>query len=745
MTATFQFNPQGGTWDAADLVSYTLTLAANSVLDTSGNADVGGVIGTFLVKRPPDTTAPTATMQPPAFTPGATNSIAVVYSDDVLMDTTTIATGNVTLTGPNGLSIVGVFDHLTSSDDGATVTAVYTFTKANGLWNFTDNGTYTLTITPSSVYDAAGNSVTALNNNTFVVNLADQQPPTASLQAPALTTTTTNPYQFQITFTDPSGLITASLARANAVMVTGPNGYVQFATFVGMNPPSDTTNTTNMAPRTAIYQVTAPNGIWDSRAIGVYTVYLMPGGVTDFLGNTYAVNTQIGNFNVAVPDVLAPQTSVIAGDFSGLSNAVYTFQIQFTDGSGLNLSTIMGNNSAVTVSGPQGFQTYATFVGYDPSSMRATYRILGPNSQWSEAAAGAYYITVQPNQISDAVGNYITSPTLVTRPGDARLWSDETAAFYFSPNPLFNERYYLANNPDVRGAVASGAFPSGYYHFINHGQFEQRDPSQMLDTQYYLTKYPDIANAVSNHLTVNGVPITAWWHFNTYGAHEGRQGSPLFDPQYYLGKYPNIQQGVNTGALPSAAYHFARWGIYQNYDPSPLINAFYYMHENQIVQLAVANGTVQSPLEHFFTYDMNSGHPLDLSPTPLFNTTDYLAFNPDLQGLVDSGQSLLHHFFFNNIANGENRIATSQFDRIWYAATYNVSVNDALQDYVKNLTLFAKTHNAAYVRNPNSNFVELFYDSTYVDVSNMLGRGIIDSGWTHYVAAGAAEGRAAHA
>lgn len=44
------------------------------------------------------------------------------------------------------------------------------------------------------------------------------------------------------------------------------------------------------------------------------------------------------------------------------------------------------------------------------------------------------------------------------------------------PGQAFEEALYRARYPDVENAVASGALPSGWYHFIHWGAFEGRDP-----------------------------------------------------------------------------------------------------------------------------------------------------------------------------------------------------------------------------------------------------------------------------
>src|SRR5207249_428066 len=44
-TATYRFTPPGGTWDGSDNGTYTVTLQANQVFDTSGDSAAAGTLG----------------------------------------------------------------------------------------------------------------------------------------------------------------------------------------------------------------------------------------------------------------------------------------------------------------------------------------------------------------------------------------------------------------------------------------------------------------------------------------------------------------------------------------------------------------------------------------------------------------------------------------------------------------------------------------------------------------------------
>ncbi len=58
----------------------------------------------------------------------------------------------------------------------------------------------------------------------------------------------------------------------------------------------------------------------------------------------------------------------------------------------------------------------------------------------------------------------------------------EGSARQYSPNKWFQEDWYRAFYADVRDSIASGAIPSGFYHYILHGRRENRLPSFELKT-----------------------------------------------------------------------------------------------------------------------------------------------------------------------------------------------------------------------------------------------------------------------
>ncbi|MDY6939727.1 MAG: vanadium-dependent haloperoxidase [Cyanobacteriota bacterium] len=83
---------------------------------------------------------------------------------------------------------------------------------------------------------------------------------------------------------------------------------------------------------------------------------------------------------------------------------------------------------------------------------------------------------------------------------------------------LYDEVFYLSQNPDVTAAVIAGSFEDGFEHFIELGQFEGRDPSAIFDESAYLDRNPDVAEAVGS-----GQLRSGFEHFLVSGRAEARE------------------------------------------------------------------------------------------------------------------------------------------------------------------------------------------------------------------------------
>jgi hypothetical protein len=95
---------------------------------------------------------------------------------------------------------------------------------------------------------------------------------------------------------------------------------------------------------------------------------------------------------------------------------------------------------------------------------------------------------------------------------------------------LFDEERYLAANPDVAAAMVRGDIASARGHWLAHGKSEGRaftetpwaSPSSFaranFDERRYLAENPDVAAAITAHKIAG-----AREHFERYGRVEGRR------------------------------------------------------------------------------------------------------------------------------------------------------------------------------------------------------------------------------
>jgi uncharacterized delta-60 repeat protein len=287
VAVTYTASTPNGAWAAADNGPYTVTLNANQILDTAGNVAAGKSANFNVAIAVPDTTPPTATVSAPNVTKpgGATETITVVYNDDVAVDPTGINTGNITVVGPSGssLNVTGV----NTSGSGQTITA------PNGAWDASDNGTYAITILSGQIADTSGNPL-ASTGSSFNVSaaVADTQPPTASIAAGAINSAGGASETILVTYTDNVAVAVASIGLGN-LSVSGPAGPLTVTRFSVSG---------SGALVNATYTVAAPGGSWDATANGTYNIALNANQVKDSSGNAAAVSFASFAVNIPLPN-----------------------------------------------------------------------------------------------------------------------------------------------------------------------------------------------------------------------------------------------------------------------------------------------------------------------------------------------------------------------------------------------------------------------------------------------------------
>lgn len=123
---------------------------------------------------------------------------------------------------------------------------------------------------------------------------------------------------------------------------------------------------------------------------------------------------------------------------------------------------------------------------------------------------------------------------------------------------IFDENYYLANNPDVRAAVNARAFGSGRQHFEQYGLAEGRvSVSPYYNEQFYLQKYPDVAASVRARRFSSGLQ-----HYIQFGEAE-RRSPGAFNETTYLNLNPDVAAAVAAGTFSSGLQHFIQFGQFE--------------------------------------------------------------------------------------------------------------------------------------------------------------------------------------
>lgn len=183
---------------------------------------------------------------------------------------------------------------------------------------------------------------------------------------------------------------------------------------------------------------------------------------------------------------------------------------------------------------------------------------------------------------------------------------------------LFNAEYYKQMYPDVGRSKMDEAT-----HFLLHGGFEGRRPSQIFDTKYYLEQHPEIIkeriNPLIHHILYGNEKSILIRPSNSFRLKQKSQSiikeqinhnvifdlfekSFFFNSRFYLKKYPDVRK-LKIHPIE----HYIQRGWKEGKNPSKYFDTNYYLTNNQDV---VKDGV--NPLFHF----LNNGQFEGRKPTP---------------------------------------------------------------------------------------------------------------------------------
>ncbi len=174
-------------------------------------------------------------------------------------------------------------------------------------------------------------------------------------------------------------------------------------------------------------------------------------------------------------------------------------------------------------------------------------------------------------------------------------------------SPLFDAKWYLEQNPDVKAKKIGAA-----RHYVKYGWKEGRNPSKEFDTKAYLEQYPELVEK-------NWCPL---FHYmlehkellekalakikeKEKSAAQTKQNddynliakSKYFDKRWYLKMYPDVKKaGVNP------VEHYLKHGWKEGRNPGPKFDGNVYLDLNADVKRAKIN-----PLLHYEKHGKKEG------------------------------------------------------------------------------------------------------------------------------------------
>ena len=445
---SWTFDQQLGT-SRANAENFVLrTLSTGVTVNTGDAIELEGILNVGEVARvdylefipveepTPDTTVPTASASVTDFAPTSgssdTYSFTVTYTDNEVIDETTLDGSDVRVTGSNGFDEFANFISAATNNGQTTVT--YEIEAPEGGWQEGNDGTYSIAVEANQVSDTSGNSVASGVLDTFELDVAS--PPSESTQSIRIEAETMNLSGFRVESQTRAFASQGSLIRLRnnsdtgtaSIDFTGASGT--YEVIIGYHDESDGESEMsvsiggNTLDSWTLDQQLGPKAPQRKN----FVLRTLSTGVTVNTGDTIEIEATLDAGEMArvdylqfvpvedTPDTTAPTASASVADFaptSGSSDS-YSFDITYTDNVGLNNTTF--DNRDVRVTGSNGFKERAKFVGAATSNGQTTvtYELEAPEGGWQDGDDGTYSIAVRNNQVRDISGNSVASGVLGT-------------------------------------------------------------------------------------------------------------------------------------------------------------------------------------------------------------------------------------------------------------------------------------------------------------------------------------------
>ncbi len=199
-----------------------------------------------------------------------------------------------------------------------------------------------------------------------------------------------------------------------------------------------------------------------------------------------------------------------------------------------------------------------------------------------------------------------------------------------SPNPAFDEAYYLAANPDIAELVRAGGYASGFDHFCQSGH-RGVSPHWLFDDGLYADLYEDMTLEI---LDAHGC-FGRYDHYLRSGQRERRMGHFLFDGAFYRARA--LEAGIAADQIdgPGPYVHFLATlgGGGDELAPAVYFDPAWYVEHHPGAKAEILQGRYRGALHHYLT----NPAPVHFDPVPQFSEAFYRRRYPDIAAAIEAG------------------------------------------------------------------------------------------------------------
>lgn len=184
-SATHSFTGSEADWNTGTL-AWTPAVSGSYYLHLrsfNGDGIAGGTVdlGPFMADADAPAAAAGSIANVDQSSPATQYNFTVQYTDDTAIQASSLDSADVRITGPNGFDALATLVSVAPGTNARLETAAYRLVPPGGSWDTADDGSYTISLEPNQVSDAAGNDAAGGELGGFLVQIA----PTATLACAA--------------------------------------------------------------------------------------------------------------------------------------------------------------------------------------------------------------------------------------------------------------------------------------------------------------------------------------------------------------------------------------------------------------------------------------------------------------------------------------------------------------------------------------------------------------------------------